>query len=164
MVLANRIAYLIFVVSAVVVLMTSCSKKDAKTEDAIDSGATAANSAGSAADENAGPLKVIRFEYDADHLAKEARRVLQTNAEWLKSNPKVHIQLEGHCDERGTAEYNIALGDRRANAAKSYLTKSGIEGSRVSILSFGKERPVDAGHDEEAWAKNRRVVSVIISQ
>ncbi len=101
-------------------------------------------------------LKTVYFDYDSSVLREDARRTLDQNVAWLKANPGVRIQIEGHCDERGTEEYNLALGQRRADAVKQYLIKSGIEESRLFTISYGKARPVDPGHNETAWAKNRR--------
>lgn len=146
-------------------MLISCSKKDVKADISPEvANASATNAAGAASDEDAGPLKAIHFDYNADILTKEARQTLQSNAEWMKNNPKAQVQLEGHCDERGTPEFNLALGDRRARSAQKYLVKFGVDASRISTISFGKERPIDSGHDEIAWAKNRRVVSVVTSQ
>jgi peptidoglycan-associated lipoprotein len=82
----------------------------------------------------------------------------------LKKYPKVKVQIEGHCDERGTIEYNLALGERRANSTKKYLISLGISADRISTISYGKERPLDPGHNEEAWAKNRRAHIVVLSK
>jgi peptidoglycan-associated lipoprotein len=98
----------------------------------------------------------IFFEFDSAVLLAEAQAILKTKAEWLTNNPDVTATIEGHCDERGTNEYNLALGDRRASSAKTFLMDLGISGSRLSCISYGEERPVDPGHNEEAWSKNRR--------
>jgi peptidoglycan-associated lipoprotein len=103
----------------------------------------------------------IRFDFDSSNLLSEAQENLRWKAEWLRENADVHVTIEGHCDERGTNEYNLALGDRRANSAKSYLVDLGISGSRLATISYGEERPLDPGHDEDAWAKNRRAHFVI---
>ena len=107
------------------------------------------------------PLKPVFFDYDRTDISAEAQRILDANAEVLKKNATWVITIEGHCDERGTAEYNLALGERRAVAAQSYLVALGIPASRVKIVSYGKEFPFDPGHDEAAWAKNRRAHFVI---
>jgi peptidoglycan-associated lipoprotein len=107
-------------------------------------------------------LGAIYFEYDKSDLRAEALEQLKRNAEWLKANSGYRVRIEGNCDERGTVEYNLALGDRRAAAAKSYLVKSGIDGSRVETISYGEEHPVDPGHSEDAWKKNRRDDFVVI--
>lgn len=102
-------------------------------------------------------LKAIYFEFDSAELLDPAKEQLRQNAEWLKANRSVHIQLEGHCDERGTAEYNYALGQRRADAARMFLIQEGIEPGRLHTISYGAERPADPNHNEIAWARNRRV-------
>jgi len=101
-------------------------------------------------------LKPAFFDYDKADLRGDARDVLAANAAWLKSHPTIAFTIEGHCDERGTAQYNLALGDRRANSAKEYLVSLGIDAGRVKTVSYGKERPFATGHDEDSWAKNRR--------
>ncbi len=98
----------------------------------------------------------IHFEFDQYTLTPEARRMLSQTAKAMKEMPEVRIQIEGHCDNRGTQEYNLALGQRRAQAAKDYLINLGIDAGRVSLISFGEERPLDPRENEEAWAKNRR--------
>ena len=98
----------------------------------------------------------VRFDFDKSNLRSEAQEILKSKAGWLRDNPDVNVTIEGHCDERGTNAYNLALGDRRANSAKSYLIDLGISGSRLTAISYGEERPLDPGHNEEAWAKNRR--------
>jgi len=109
-------------------------------------------------------LKDIRFDYDKYDIRREDEGILRENAAFLKKNPKMKIQIEGHCDERGTVEYNLALGERRANSTKRYLVSLGITSDRISTISFGKERPLDPGHNEEAWAKNRRAHIVVLSK
>ena len=109
-------------------------------------------------------LKDIRFDYDKYDIRREDEGILKENAAFLKKNPKMKIQIEGHCDERGTVEYNLALGERRANSTKRYLVSIGITSDRISTISYGKERPLDPGHNEEAWAKNRRAHIVVLSK
>ena len=109
-------------------------------------------------------LKDIRFDYDKYDISRVDEGILRENAAFLKKNPKMKIQIEGHCDERGTVEYNLALGERRANSTKRYLVSLGITSDRISTISFGKERPLDPGHNEEAWAKNRRAHIVVLSK
>ena len=103
----------------------------------------------------------VYFATDSHTLDPEARSILDTQAAWLMRNRGVAVTIEGHADERGTREYNLALGDRRANAAKNYLAARGVPVSRMSTISWGKERPVAEGSDEGAWAQNRRAVTVI---
>jgi peptidoglycan-associated lipoprotein len=98
----------------------------------------------------------IFFEFDSAVLLPEAQSILRKKAEWLINNPDTSATIEGHCDERGTNEYNLALGDRRAESAKAFLMDLGVKGSQLSCISYGEERPVDPAHNEEAWAKNRR--------
>jgi peptidoglycan-associated lipoprotein len=103
----------------------------------------------------------IYFEFDKARLLPESKAVLRVKAEWLKANPEALAIIEGHCDERGTNEYNLALGDRRAQSAKTYLVDLGIAAERLTSISYGEERPLDPGHDEAAWARNRRAQFVI---
>lgn len=103
----------------------------------------------------------VYFATDSHTLDPEARAVLDTQAAWLTRNAGARVTIEGHADERGTREYNLALGDRRANAAKNYLSGRGIAESRMTVISWGKERPEADGSDESAWAKNRRAVTVL---
>ena len=103
-----------------------------------------------------GPLKDISFNFDSANLSETARATLKANAEWLKANPSARVQIEGHCDERGTAEYNMALGAKRAQAAMDYLSTLGVAANRLSTISYGEEIPVCKEHNEDCWAKNRR--------
>ena len=98
----------------------------------------------------------IYYEFDKSTLTPTAQENLLRKAEWLRENPNATVTIEGHCDERGTNEYNLALGDRRAESAKAFLTDLGIDPSRLTTISYGEERPVDPRSNEEAWAKNRR--------
>ncbi|MGO8990169.1 MAG: peptidoglycan-associated lipoprotein Pal [bacterium] len=109
-------------------------------------------------------LKDIHFDFDKYDVRREDEEVLKENAALLKKYPKTKIQIEGHCDERGTVEYNLALGERRANNTKKYLVSLGIASNRISTISFGKERPLDKGHSEETWAVNRRAHTVLLSK
>jgi len=107
-------------------------------------------------------LKDIHFDFDKYDIRPGDAAILKENAALLMKHPIVKIQIEGHCDERGTIEYNLALGERRANSAKKYLISLGMPADRVSTISYGKERPLDPGHNEEAWAKNRRDHFIIL--
>jgi peptidoglycan-associated lipoprotein len=98
----------------------------------------------------------IFFDFDSSALSDEAQEQLKQNAAWMQSHPFPAVTVEGHCDERGTDEYNIALGERRAEAARNYLVTLGVKSNRLTAVSFGEEKPFDPGHNEEAWAKNRR--------
>jgi peptidoglycan-associated lipoprotein len=103
----------------------------------------------------------VFFEYNAATLGDNAQKTLARQAQWLAANPTAVITVEGHCDERGTREFNLALGERRAAAVKNYLLSLGVDRSRVSTISYGKERPEELGSSEAAWSKNRRAVTVV---
>jgi peptidoglycan-associated lipoprotein len=102
------------------------------------------------------PLKDVFFDFDKAVVRGDQQAALNENASWLKANPGARLLIEGHCDERGTAEYNLALGERRAKAVKDYLVGAGIAADRLSTISYGEERPFVLGHDESAWKWNRR--------
>lgn len=110
------------------------------------------------------PLQPVYYAYDSAEISAEAQQTLAANADVLKKNSTWVISIEGHSDERGTAEYNLALGERRAMAARTYLVSLGIPGDRLRTVSYGKEFPFDPGHDEAAWAKNRRAQFVLTSK
>jgi len=109
-------------------------------------------------------LKRIHFDFDKYNIRPDDAEILKQNAAVLKRFLTVKIQIEGHCDERGTNEYNLALGERRASSAKKYLVSLSIDERRISTVSYGEEKPLDPGHNEEAWAKNRRADFVILSK
>lgn len=150
----------------------SCAKKAVDVEPEPEAAVEEDDSAATAAAEKAAAEEAARkaamdarelflyediyFEFDKSDLLAESQEVLRVKADFLKDNPDVLVIIEGHCDERGTNEYNLALGDRRASSAKAFLVNLGIAGSRLTSVSYGEERPADPGHDEEAWAKNRR--------
>lgn len=102
------------------------------------------------------PLREIYFDFDDFQLKPDARETLKSNSEWLTKNPAVTVQVEGHCDERGTSEYNLALGAKRAQAAKDYLRTLGVASTRITTISYGSEIPVCSEHNEACWQKNRR--------
>ncbi len=166
----------LFTLSSVVAL-SGCSKKDVVSDEPVitPSGDTsgslgdtsaASGSAGTsgASDAVSSDMATIYFGYDSFSLSSEARSSLKDNAAWLKSNGTATIQIEGHCDERGTTEYNLALGEKRANAVRDYMVKLGVASSRISVISYGEERPSDPGHDESAWSRNRRASFVMVSR
>jgi peptidoglycan-associated lipoprotein len=111
-----------------------------------------------------GLFKDVYFDFDRYDVRSEDAEVLKQNAAVIMKNPSWKIQVEGHCDERGTAEYNLALGERRANSVKKYLVTLGIPQGRISTISYGEERPFDRGHTEEAWTKNRRAHIIVLSK
>lgn len=104
------------------------------------------------------------FEFNDSTLTSAAQSALTSSATWLKKNGQYNLLIEGHCDERGTEQYNLALGDRRANQAKEYLVTLGVDAGRIRTVSYGEERPFDPGHDESAWAKNRRDHLVLVGK
>jgi peptidoglycan-associated lipoprotein len=106
-------------------------------------------------------VKDIFFEFDKSNISPDAREILKANADFLLKNGNSKVVIEGHCDERGTAEYNMALGQRRAQETKNYLVNLGIKEPRIKTISYGEERPFDPGHNEDAWAKNRRAHFVV---
>ncbi len=108
------------------------------------------------------PLKDIFFDFDRADLRADARDTLRANADWLKSNQSARIEIEGHCDERGTHEYNLALGAKRAQAAKDYLVSLGVTSERLSTISYGSEIPICTEHEESCWRQNRRARFVIL--
>lgn len=112
----------------------------------------------------AADFMVVYFDLDKYNLVAEAKTALENNAQVLKDNEAVMVKIEGHCDERGTVEYNLSLGEKRAQAAKDYMIDLGVSASRIDIVSFGKERPVNNGHDEAAWSQNRRAAFIVTSQ
>ena len=109
-------------------------------------------------------LQTIYFDFDSYKLSDAARASLVNNAESLKKDAVDKVRIEGNCDERGSDEYNLALGERRAKAAMQYLITMGIPADRLTFISYGKEKPVDPGHDEAAWAKNRRDDFIVVSK
>ncbi len=102
------------------------------------------------------------FSYDESTLSGDAQSALTSSATWLKTNPTYNLLVEGHCDERGTEQYNLALGDRRASIVRDYLVTLGVDGGRIRTVSYGEERPFDPGHNESAWSKNRRAHLVLV--
>jgi peptidoglycan-associated lipoprotein len=108
------------------------------------------------------PLKDVYFDFDRYDLNADARTILRGNADWLKSNPRARVEIEGHCDERGTGEYNLALGAKRAQAVREYLTSLGIDGARLSTISYGEEIPICKEQSDDCWRQNRRARFVIL--
>ena len=140
-----------------VFLVSSCSSISSdRTNDATAISATAA---GAYSDTGLTSNNVLYFAYDKSDVNSEGRSKIRSLAKLINEN-NLSVRVEGHCDERGTREYNLALGERRANAAKDYLMTYGISGDRISVISYGKERPVDSGSNPLSWSKNRRSVTV----
>ncbi len=151
---------------AALVLVAACDTTGTSEGDAGAGGAGGAGRMGAARPGTQEDLVVnvgdrVFFGFDKSDLTAEARATLDRQAAWLKKYANVSVTVEGHCDERGTREYNLALGERRATAAKNYLVAAGIPASRVKTVSYGKERPAVLGSNETAWAQNRRAVTVV---
>lgn len=150
------------------VLAVSCSKKQktdtaveatpsvqTETTPSVESTPMSFDAAGSDSGKIDG-LSTVFFDYDKATISGNAKKALQVNADWLKKNAGVKIQIEGHCDSRGSIEYNLALGERRANSVKAYLSSLGIAAARMNTISYGKEKPLISSENEEAFSKNRR--------
>lgn len=150
--------------ASALLLLTAC---DSSSTDGSGAGGVGANGAGTGAGvlgqaaDGSNITDRVFFAYDSSVVDSEGQSTLDRQAAWLKENGGVNIVLEGHADERGTREYNIALGERRATAAKNYLVSQGVAASRISTVSFGKERPAIVGNEEVSWSQNRRAVTVI---
>ena len=154
-------------VLSAVFLLTACDSLSGSGAGQSGSGSTAGgtDAYGRQVGELAqGVADRVFFELDRSDLTSDAQATLTKQAEWLKQYPKTNITVEGHCDERGTREYNLALGERRASATKRYLVGLGVAANRISTISYGKERPAVIGSDENSWGQNRRAVSVITNQ
>jgi len=135
---------------------TPVTRTPAPAETPVQPAPAAAPAAAAAAVPGPSPVKDVFFDYDKAGIRDDQKAALNDNVGWLKGNTGAKILIEGHCDERGTAEYNLGLGERRAKAVKDYLIAAGIAADRVSTISYGKERPFVLGHDESAWKWNRR--------
>uniref|UniRef100_C6E652 Peptidoglycan-associated lipoprotein n=1 Tax=Geobacter sp. (strain M21) TaxID=443144 RepID=C6E652_GEOSM len=135
---------------------TTPSREQAVTQE------TAKEAGTGATQEVQAELQKVYFNFDAADLSEEARGSLSKNAEYLSRQAGIKVRIEGNCDERGSDDYNMALGERRAKAARDYLVNLGIASDRLSTISYGEEKPADPGHDEAAWAKNRRAEFVIV--
>ena len=150
---------------AAVLLLAACeTASDQSANTAGSGGATGAGAGvrpGSQEDLVANVGDRVFFDFDKSDLKPEARRTIERWAAWMKQYPNTTVTVEGHCDERGTREYNIALGERRASSAKNFLTSLGVDARRVATISYGKERPAVVGSNEAAWSQNRRAVMVV---
>jgi len=161
---------------AAVALLAACETAPEETATTGGTGGATATTAAPAAPAAAAPMAMMMgtqedlvvnvgdrvfFDFDKYNLKPDARRILEKQAAWLKKYPQLSITIEGHCDERGTREYNLGLGERRANASKDYLVALGVAANRIKTISYGKERPVALGSNEAAWSQNRRSVTVV---
>ena len=142
--------------------LVGCSSNKKQGADAEDDGKGKGNKGlslelnGDSDNMTAGGLSTVYFAFDSSNISSGTKKTLNANADFLKSNKKVDIQVEGHADERGGIQYNLALGERRAKAVREYLAALGIDKKRITTISYGKERPLAFGHDEDSWGKNRR--------
>ena len=164
-----------FIISGLLVLfVAACATKPKDDADASGSGASSAEAEGTITETDGTGIVAgsqedlivnvgdrVFFGYDSSDLDSDALELLQDQVAWLKQNSGVSITIEGHCDERGTREYNLALGEKRAQAVKNYLVGLGINPDRVSTISYGKERPAVVGSNDGAWAQNRRSVTTV---
>ncbi len=160
-------------VFAVLLVLTACASDDEAENgtEVISSESSTAGSGSSVGSTTSTDLTAeeqlekigdrVFFEFDRFDLTPQGQRTVQGWAEWMQANPAVVVVIEGHADERGTREYNLALGERRANSARNYLLALGVQPNRVGVVSFGKERPAVVGSNEYAWAQNRRAVIVV---
>ena len=149
-------------------LLAACSSKPAPAPDTgpsgpVTSGSTSNVVPGSAEDLRVNVGDTVHFAYDSYDVEESDKSLLQRQASWLAQYPSVRVTIEGHADERGTREYNLALGARRANAVKEYLVSIGVSSARVDTISYGKERPICSSSDEGCWAQNRRGVTTVVS-
>lgn len=150
-------------VAAAFLMLAACSSNNDETSGAPSSSTAGQITPGSTEDFVANVGDRVFFDTDKSSLSDEARATLQRQAAWMELYPNLTFTVEGHADERGTREYNLALGGRRANSAKDYLVSLGVDAGRLNTVSYGKERPVCLDSNENCWAQNRRAVTVIVS-
>lgn len=150
------------------VIVTGCSSAKKKNEniEPIPTAPSAEETAATGDSDHGGAmgLQTIHFPYDSFTLDAEAKATLKSNAQIMKDHPNLRVQIEGHCDQRGGIQYNIALGEKRANAVRGYMEDMGVSEDKVTVISYGKERPIDPANTDEAYAKNRRANFVITSR
>lgn len=153
----------ILVIMVCLLFVASCSSKGKVKEESVSNTQLKAYGVTGSDAGQAGDMKTVNFDFDKFSLSMAAKTILKKNAEWLKKNKDVKVQIEGHCDSRGTIEYNIALGEKRANTVQKYLTAIGVAAGRLSTISYGKERPLCGEENDDCWAKNRRANFVLIN-
>jgi peptidoglycan-associated lipoprotein len=167
----NKIS-LLFLAMTVALATGACAKKKAPGGAAGGAGSAYGDTAGTAGGAEGGAsgagisdlslsFPIVYFDYNQSVIRSDSKDPLKRAAEALKSGASAQITIEGHCDERGSSEYNLALGERRAQSVRSYLRTLGVDGKKLTAISYGKERPADSGHTEEAWAKNRRAELIV---
>lgn len=165
---------LLFGVLATALTLTSCANLKKKSTDGVNESGNESGKVddgknkgmslelnGDSDSNKAGALKTVYFDFNSAGLSADTKEALNNNAQFLKTNPTVKVQIEGHADERGGVQFNLALGEKRAKGVREYLVGQGVDGSRLSTISLGKEKPVAFGHDEESWSKNRRANFVV---
>lgn len=161
-----KLKTLFFIALSLMVASCSTTKKSSSSgssDEMVTEGSASGLEVNADSDSGrAGTLQTVYFAFDSSALSTSTRQALANNAEFLKNNPNVSIQIEGHCDERGGVQYNLALGERRAMAVKNYLSALGVSSSKMSTISYGKERPLAFGHDESSWSQNRRANFVVV--
>jgi len=153
----------------VAAFISACATKPKDSAETSGTGSSADNATAETAEVQGGSQEDlivnvgdrVFFGYDSSKLDEDAQELLQDQVAWLKQYPDVSVTVEGHCDERGTREYNLALGEKRAQAVKNYIIGLGVDSSRVSTISFGKERPAVVGSNDGAWSQNRRSVTTV---
>jgi peptidoglycan-associated lipoprotein len=150
-----------FAIVAGSLLLTACSSTKEEAQAPVTTTTPSSIKPGSAEDFRVNVGDTVLFDLDQHSIRADAQGILQKQAAWLKQYPSVRLMVEGHCDERGTREYNLALGDRRAYAVKEFLVSLGVDAARLQTKSYGKERPVCAESDDSCWQQNRRGYSVI---
>jgi peptidoglycan-associated lipoprotein len=138
------------------VAVANCSRKSKTDGDGAANADMAPTDLASQAGAPIPELNTVFFDYDSFAIRADSRAQLAKHAEWMKNNPGRRVQIEGHCDERGTTEYNLALGERRAGAVKDFLVSRGVNASQINTISYGEERPATAGSTEDSWSRNRR--------
>lgn len=159
-----------FTTLMVAFLAVGCASNKPKNAQDGATGADGANAGltlelnGDSDSNKAGGLKTVFFAFDSSSIEGDTKAALQNNADYLKTNANVDVQVEGHCDERGGRQYNLALGERRAKAVRDYLVALGVESKRISTISYGSERPKADGSDESAWSQNRRANFVVTAK
>ncbi len=166
----KKILGIVFLSSFLALVGCSSKKKEAgatdeamssTTDSASDAGSSELNINGDSDNRTAGSLTTVYFDFDSSTLREDTKAALDANHGFLTSNATVEVQIEGHCDERGGVEYNLALGERRAKSVMDYLTAMGVAANRITTISYGKEKPIAMGHDEASWSQNRRANFVI---
>ena len=164
----KKSVFVFFVLSLILnaILFEGCAKKEVKKDENVEESDLQIDNPryGKVDIGFSGEMKIIHFDYDKYSLSNESRETLKNNAEWIKKRGSVNVQVEGHCDSRGTEGYNIALGQKRADAVRKYLIDLGVVPKKLTTISYGEERPLIKSETERAWKKNRRAEFVITNK